>query len=296
MVHNGIEYADMQLIAEAYDLMRSLLGLSPPQLALVFARWDRGDLDSYLMEITSDILRQRDPHDRRRAFVDIVLDAAGQKGTGGWTVAWAAEGGVPASTIAEAVFARAVSALRDERLVAAKKLAGPRARRPGAKEKWIAAVREALYASKICAYAQGFAMLSQAREAHGWQLDLARIARIWRGGCIIRARFLQKIASAYEREPQLGNLLVDRFFRRKLREAQSAWREVVALAARSGVACPAFMSALGYYDSYRAARLPANLLQAQRDYFGAHGYERVDRPRGQLFHLEWEQPGRPETP
>jgi 6-phosphogluconate dehydrogenase len=294
MVHNGIEYADMQLISEAYFLLRRLLGLEPEDLAQIFARWNRGDLDSFLIEITSDILKQRDPADPRRFFVDVVLDAAGQKGTGKWTGINALDMGVAAPTIAEAVFARIISASKDERVAASKKLGGPRFKYRGSRKALVDAVRDALYASKVCAYAQGFALMSAAQKEYGWKLNFGSIAKIWRGGCIIRARFLQKITEAYARDRRLANLLLDPYFRRKVGAALPNWRKVVTLAAQSGVPSPAFMSALGYYDSYRTARLPANLLQAQRDYFGAHTYERTDRPRGRRFHVDWSGPGRPQ--
>jgi 6-phosphogluconate dehydrogenase len=295
MVHNGIEYADMQLISEAYYLLRRLLGLEPDALAEIFARWNRGDLDSFLIEITADILRQRDPDDPRRFFIDVVLDAAGQKGTGKWTGINALDMGVAAPTIAEAVFARVISSLKDERVVAAKKLKGTRFHYRGPRKALVEAVRDALYASKVCAYAQGFGLMSEAQKVYDWKLNFADIAKIWRGGCIIRARFLQKITEAYGRDRRLPNLLLDPYFRRKVGAALPAWRKVVALAAQAGVPSPAFMSALAYYDGYRTERLPANLLQAQRDYFGAHTYERVDRPRGRHFHVDWPAPGRPQS-
>jgi 6-phosphogluconate dehydrogenase len=294
MVHNGIEYADMQLICEAYFLLRRLGGMKPPELSDIFADWNGGDLDSFLIEITADILVQKDPANPRRYLVDSILDAAGQKGTGKWTAMNALDMGVAAPTIAEAVFARIVSSLKEQRELASKSLRGPRTRPRIAKKTLIAAVHDALYASKICAYAQGFALMTQAREEYGWPLKLDEIARIWRGGCIIRARFLQRIADAYGRDRRLANLMLDPYFRRKIRAAQSGWRKVVGLAAQAGVACPAFMSALAYFDSYREARLPASLLQAQRDYFGAHGYERVDRPRGRRFHVDWLASDRPQ--
>lgn len=297
MVHNGIEYADMQLIGEAYWLLRTLLNLEPPEIGDVFAEWNKGVLDSYLVEISADVLRQKDPARRGRYLVDSILDAAGQKGTGKWTSVNALDTGVAAPTIAEAVFARIISALKDERLAAAKLLKGPAPltrRALGPREKLIEAIRQALYCSKVCAYAQGFQLMREAQKEYGWTLDFATIARIWRGGCIIRARFLQRIAAAYAEKPDLANLLLDRTFRRQMKEAQDAWRRVVSVAALAGVPCPAFMSALAYYDSYRSARLPANLLQAQRDYFGSHTYERIDQPRGALFHLDWSNPGRPQ--
>ncbi len=298
MVHNGIEYADMQLIGEAYWLLRCLLGLEATEIGDIFAGWNRGDLDSYLVEITADILHQKDPGRRGRPLVDAILDAAGQKGTGKWTSVNALDLGVAAPTIAEAVFARIVSALKDERLTAAKRLKGPAAlsrRALGPRGKLIEAIRQALYCSKICAYAQGFQLMREAQQEYGWTLDFATIARIWRGGCIIRARFLQRIAAAYEEKPDLASLLLDPTFRRQMKAAQGGWRRVVSLAAQAGVPCPAFMSALAYYDSYRSPRLPANLLQAQRDYFGSHTYERIDRPRGEFYHLDWAHPDRPEA-
>jgi 6-phosphogluconate dehydrogenase len=295
MVHNGIEYADMQLIAEAYDLLRRGAGLAPERLAAVFDEWNTGELDSFLIEITADILRQRDPQGDR-PFVDIVLDAAGQKGTGRWTAEHALELGVPATTIAQAVFARAMSALKDERIAAAHALAGPTESLADAGEDFVKAVRDALYCAKIAAYAQGFQLMAAAQKAYDWSLDFGSIARIWRGGCIIRAVFLQKIADAFESTPDLANLMLDPHFAGEIGRRQQAWRYVVATAARLGIPAPGFSSALGYYDGYRSAVLPANLIQAQRDYFGAHTYERVDRPRGERFHLDWPHPDRPEHP
>jgi 6-phosphogluconate dehydrogenase len=294
MVHNGIEYADMQLISEAYFLLRKLGGLRPLELAEIFAEWNAGDLDSFLIEITADILRQRDPANPRRFLVDVALDAAGQKGTGKWTSMNALDMGVPAPTIAEAVFARIISAFKDQRVLASKKIRGPRSKPRIARKTLIAAVHDALYASKVCAYAQGFALMAEAQREYGWKLNFGEIARIWRGGCIIRARFLQKIADAYQRERGLANLLLDPYFRRKINAAQESWRKVVALAARAGIPAPAFMSALAYYDSYREDRLPASLIQLQRDYFGAHTYERMDQNRGRFFHLDWSSPERTE--
>jgi 6-phosphogluconate dehydrogenase len=294
MVHNGIEYGDMQLIAEAYGLLRGLLGLDPGELADVFAEWNEGDLDSFLVQVTSEVLRQRDPAKPKRYLVDAILDSAGQKGTGRWTAVNALDSGIPATTITEAVFARALSALKDQRVAASKKLRGPEFSYRGGKKALIDAVRDALYCSKICSYAQGFALMAAAQEEYGWKLAFGEIASIWRGGCIIRARFLQKITEAYDRDPALVNLLLDPFFRKKVQAAQASWRKVVALAAQAGVAAPAFMSALAYYDGYRSAVLPANLVQAQRDYFGAHTYERVDAPRGKHFHVDWPNPKRPQ--
>jgi 6-phosphogluconate dehydrogenase len=298
MVHNGIEYGDMQLICEAYHFLRDVLALPVPKLAEIFAEWNTGDLDSFLIEITADILRQKDPRSDK-PFVDIVLDAAGQKGTGKWTITSALDLGVPAATMSEAVFARNMSALKEERVAAAKVLRGPaigdHSHSPGAgQHDWIACVRDALYCSKICSYAQGFALMHAADKANNWGLKLGEVASIFRGGCIIRARFLQKITEAYQRRADLPNLLLDSYFADTINRLQANWRSVVARAAVQGVPVPAFSSALSYYDSYRSANLPANLLQAQRDYFGAHTYERTDMPRGQFFHLDWPEPGRPE--
>ena len=293
MVHNGIEYADMQLISEAYFLLHRLLGLAPDAIGETFDSWNRGDLDSYLIEITADLLAQKDPLKPRRFLVDSILDTAGQKGTGKWTSVSSLDLGVPAPTIAQAVFARFLSALKDERVAAGKKLRGPKLLYRGSRKALMEAVHDALYASKICAYAQGFALLDAARREHGWKLDLRSVARIWRGGCIIRARFLQRIATAYENDRRLQNLMLDPAIRRKLNRAQAGWRRTVSLAAANGIACPAFMSSLAYYDGYRSGRLPANILQGQRDYFGAHTFERLDQPRGRFFHVDWADPKRP---
>jgi 6-phosphogluconate dehydrogenase len=294
MVHNGIEYIDMQLISEAYHLLRELGGLGAEELSRVFAEWNLGELQSYLIQITADILRQRDPANRRRFLLDVVLDTAGQKGTGRWTSVNALDLGIPANAIAEAVFARCLSALKDERVAASRTLKGPKALYRGARRRLIGAVRQALYCSKICAYAQGFQLMAQAQKEYGWTLDFGAIASIWRGGCIIRARFLQKITDAYQRDGALANLMLDRYFTQALRSGQDGWRTVVALATRHGIPAPAFSSALAYYDGYRSARLPANLLQAQRDYFGAHTFERTDQPRGKFFHIDWPHPDRPQ--
>ncbi len=298
MVHNGIEYGDMQLICEAYHFMREVLAMEVGRIAEVFAEWNRGDLDSFLIEITADILKQRDPV-TGKPFVDVVLDAAGQKGTGKWTINSALDLGVPAATMAEAVFARNISALKDERIAASKALPGPKvgehSHSTGSGEyNWVDAVRDALYCSKICSYAQGFALMQAASRANEWGLKFGEIASIFRGGCIIRARFLQKITEAYARRPDLPNLLLDGYFAKTIDRVQQHWRGVVARAAVQGVPVPAFASALSYFDSYRAARLPAGLLQAQRDYFGSHTYERVDQPRGRFFHLDWLDPARPQ--
>lgn len=292
MVHNGIEYIDMQLIGEAYHLMRELLGISAPEIGAVFERWNGGVLGSYLIEITADILRQADPADAsgQTYLVDKVLDTAGQKGTGMWTAANALELGVPANAIAEAVFARSLSAIKEERVAAAQVLRASTNTTSIANDErdaLIAAIHDALYSSKICAYAQGFQLMAAAQKVYGWQLDFGTIAQIWRGGCIIRARFLQKITDAFRKNPQLNNLMLDGYFADALHQAQGNWRKVVAQAVLNGVAVPAFASALAYFDGYRNPNSPANLLQAQRDYFGAHTFERVDAPRGQFFHVDW---------
>ena len=299
MVHNGIEYIDMQLIGEAYWLMSSLLNMPAPKIGRVFQDWNQGDLDSYLIQITADILQQADPVHKGGYLVDFVLDAAGQKGTGKWTATNALDMGIPANAIAEAVFARCLSALKDERVAASAELAGPTGNwqpASGDFSQFISAIRDALYCSKICAYAQGFQLMREAQKEYNWKLDFGGIASIWRGGCIIRARFLQKITDAYARDPELVNLLLDPYFGEQIKAGQANWRNVVAMAAENGLPAPAFMSALAYYDGYRSARLPANLLQAQRDYFGAHTYERTDEPRGQFFHVDWPEANRPQTP
>ncbi len=293
MVHNGIEYGDMQMICEAYALLRGLLGLSAAECSKIFTEWNSGPLDSFLIEITADILKQKDPV-TGGAFVDIVLDAAGQKGTGKWTSVNAFDMGVPAATIAEAVFARFMSALKEERVAAAEVLRGPGGAYSGDRDALVQAIHDALYCSKVCSYAQGFSLMRAAQAEYKWKLQFGEIAKIWRGGCIIRARFLQKITDAYERNPELSNLLLDPFFAEEIARAQSNWRHAIAMAATYGVPTPTFYSGLSYYDSYRSAQLPANLLQAQRDYFGAHTYERVDAPRGKFFHLDWPEKGRPQ--
>jgi 6-phosphogluconate dehydrogenase len=296
MVHNGIEYIDMQLIAEAYHLLSDLGGMAPPDLSAIFAEWNRGELGSYLIQISADILQQRDPVNRRRYLVDAVLDSAGQKGTGKWTSVNALDMGVPANAITEAVFARFLSALKDERVAASRRLRGPGRDFRGSRRELVKRVRQALYCSKICAYAQGFQLMAQAQREYGWQLDLGTIAAIWRGGCIIRARFLETITRAYRRDAALVNLMLDPYFRGALHAGQRAWREAVALAVRHGIPVPAFTAALAYFDGYRTARLPARLIQAQRDYFGAHTFERVDAPRGAVFHKNCPHPDRPQRP
>jgi 6-phosphogluconate dehydrogenase len=293
MVHNGIEYGDMQMICEAYALMKGLLGLKPAEMSAIFAEWNKGILDSFLIEITTDILKQKDPV-TGKPFVDVVLDAAGQKGTGKWTSVSALDMGVPAPTIAEAVFARLVSAIKEERVAASKILRGPSRKYRGSKRALLLAIHDALYCSKICSYAQGFQLMRSGALDYAWKLNFGEIAQIWRGGCIIRAAFLQKITEAYARKPDLANLLLDPYFNRTFKSAQANWRKVIALAAECGVPAPTFSASLAYYDGYRSARLPANLLQAQRDFFGAHTYERVDQPRGKFFHLDWPNPKRPQ--
>ncbi len=294
MVHNGIEYIDMQLICEAYHLMKTLLGMPADAVGKVFGKWNNGVLDSFLIEITADILGQKDPTSKKRFLVDRVLDTAGQKGTGKWTSVSALDLGIPANAIAEAVFARCLSAIKDERVAASKKLKGPKTKRIKGGKKLIEAIHDALYSSKICAYAQGFQLMAESAAEYKWDLDFGQIAKIFRGGCIIRARFLQKITDAYAKDPKLKNLMLDPFFKKELHRCQENWRKVVSLAAEHGAPCPAFMSALAYFDGYRSAVLPANLLQAQRDYFGAHTYERTDQPRGKFFHVDWPDPKRPQ--
>jgi 6-phosphogluconate dehydrogenase len=293
MVHNGIEYGDMQLICEAYSILRHSLGKTPEQISQIMREWNQGDLDSFLIEISADVLQQKDPV-TGKPFVDVVLDAAGQKGTGKWTSVNALDLGIPAASVAEAVFARCISALKDERVRASKLLAGPAAGAGSAIAISVDAVRDALYCSKLCCYAQGFALYAQASKDYKWKLDLGAIAQIFRGGCIIRARFLQKITEAYTANPTLDNLLLDPYLSGQVAKLQTAWRSVVARAALDGTPVPVFASALSYYDSYRTAILPAGLLQAQRDFFGAHLYERVDQPRGEMFHIDWPDPKRPQ--
>lgn len=295
MVHNGIEYGDMQMICEAYDLLQNILGLSPNEMGDIFSEWNLGELDSFLIEITADILKQIDPT-TGQPFVDIVLDAAGQKGTGKWTSVNALDMGTPAPTVSEAVFARCLSALKEERVAASSILKGPNVPKfSGNSDDLIEAIRQALYASKICSYAQGFQLMREAQKEYGWSLDFGSIAQIFRGGCIIRAAFLQKITEAYAREPELANLLLDPYFKNAIDVCQKSWRKVISLATEHGVSVPTFSSALSYYDGYRTARLPQNLLQAQRDYFGAHSYERIDQARGNFYHIDWPMPDRPQT-
>lgn len=285
MVHNGIEYGDMQLISEAYHLLKDLAGLSYPEMQQTFAAWNRGKLDSYLIEITRDILGYLD--EDGTPLLEKILDSAGQKGTGRWTVNAALENGVPLTLIAEAVLARSLSALKDERVQASRVLKGPSIAFAGDRAALVQDIQQALYAAKIVSYAQGFMLMQAAAQQYGWRLNYGGIALLWRGGCIIRSAFLGKIQEAYATEPALSNLLLAPYFRAEVDQAQAAWRRVVALAVQSGLPVPAMSSALSFFDGYRLERLPANLIQAQRDYFGAHTYERVDRPRGQFFHTDW---------
>src|SRR4051812_28090261 len=283
MVHNGIEYGDMQLICEAYQLMRTLLGMEPAAMHEVFARWNQGALDSYLIEITRDILAYSDP-DSGKPMVDLILDTAGQKGTGKWTVTSALDLGVPLTLIAEAVFARCLSAQKDERVAASKALTWQANDPPLDRRSFFDDIESALYASKIISYAQGYALMDAMARESGWEINKGGVALMWRGGCIIRSIFLGKIKEAFDRDPRLPNLLLDPYFNGEVTRAQEGWRRVCAAAVSRGVPIPAMTSALAYFDGYRTERLPANLLQAQRDYFGAHTYERIDRPRGEFFH------------
>jgi 6-phosphogluconate dehydrogenase len=286
MVHNGIEYGDMQLICEAYQMMKTMLGLTPEEMHRVLKKWNKGELDSYLVEITRDILAYKD--DDGEALVEKILDTAGQKGTGKWTGIAALDLGVPLTLIGESVFARCLSAMKEDRVAASKVLKGPeRQRLRGDKKAFVEDIRKALFAAKVVSYAQGYTLMRAAAAEYGWNLNYGGIALMWRGGCIIRSVFLGKIKEAFDHNPALTNLLLDPYFKRKMHAAQDSWRRVCAKALGCGVPIPAFTSALCYYDGFRTERLPANLLQAQRDYFGAHTYERVDRPRGEFFHTNW---------
>lgn len=285
MVHNGIEYGDMQLICEAYQIMKELLGMSADEMHEVFKEWNMGELDSYLIEITRDILAYKDGDGS--ALVDKILDAAGQKGTGKWTAIASLDEGIPLTLIGEAVYARCLSAIKEERVIASKVLSGPKPKFDGDKKAFIEDIKNALYASKIISYAQGYALMRAAAKSHGWNLNYGGIALMWRGGCIIRSVFLGKIKDAFDNNPELTNLLLDPFFKEKVEAAQAGWRRVAAAALMNGIPAPAFTTALSYFDGYRAGVLPANLLQAQRDYFGAHTYERTDKPRGEFFHTNW---------
>ena len=285
MVLNGIEYGDMQLICETYQIMKDLLGMSNAEMHDVFAKWNEGDLDSYLIEITRDILAYRD--DTGAYTLDYILDAAGQKGTGKWTAIAALDEGVPLTLITEAVFARSLSAMKEERVAASAELSGPKKTFAGDRAAFLSDLHDALYAAKIVSYAQGYALMRQAAHTYGWNLNNGGIALMWRGGCIIRSVFLGKIKEAFDRMPNLTNLLLDPFFKEKVLTAQSGWRSVVASAVTNGIPVPSMSAALSYFDGYRTERLPANLLQAQRDFFGAHTYERIDRERGTFFHTNW---------
>lgn len=290
MVHNGIEYGDMQLICEAFQILHEGLGIGYEELGKVFDRWNQGALDSYLIQITAHIMTRREPDGR--PTLDIILDAAGQKGTGKWTVMNALDEGIPATLIAEAVFARCLSALVEQRHEASRVLDGPkpasyREKAAGSASSQINDVEQALYASKIVSYAQGFLLMHQASQTYQWNLNFGAIALMWRGGCIIRSVFLGKIREAFEKNPALSNLLLTPFFKEEIAKADAGWRRVVSQAVQGGIPTPTFSSALAFYDGIRSARLPANLLQAQRDYFGAHTYERIDRPRGEFFHSDW---------
>ena len=302
MVHNGIEYGDMQLICEAYSLMKSVLDMNADEMQEVFNEWNQGELNSYLIEITADIFTQRDANGT--PFVDVVLDKAGQKGTGKWTSISALDLGISAPTIAEAVFARCISAIKSERVDASEVINGPKGNFDGDRDAALNAIHDALYAAKICSYAQGFALMREASAENDWNLDLGKIALGWRGGCIIRAKFLHRIAEAFERNPDLPNLLLDSYFRGIIEAAQPNWRNVISTATQLGVPIPAFSSALAYFDSYRSSRLSANLIQAMRDYFGAHTYNKLDADGNTVvgddgeptvFHTEWMLENRPEV-
>ena len=285
MVHNGIEYGDMQLITEAYQIMKDLLGMNADEMHQVFKEWNEGELQSYLIEITRDILAFKD--EDGQPLVDKILDTAGQKGTGKWTVIASLDTCTPLTLIGEAVYARSLSALKDDRVEASKILSGPKPKFEGNKTAFIEDLRKALYASKLVSYAQGYVLMKYAAKEFGWNLNYGGIALMWRGGCIIRSSFLGKIKEAFDKNPELNNLLLDPFFKEKILSSQEAWRRVVATAVTNGIWIPALSTALNYFDGYRNDRLPANLLQAQRDYFGAHTYERIDKPRGQFFHTNW---------
>jgi 6-phosphogluconate dehydrogenase len=285
MVHNGIEYGDMQLICEAYHLMKSILGMSADEMQAIFAQWNEGKLESYLIEITADIMAFKD--ENGEPLLEKILDSAGQKGTGRWTAITALELGIPLTMIGEAVLARSLSSLKNERIAAAQELSGPEIKLSIDKSAFVEDIRQALYASKIISYTQGYMLMQAAAGEFNWDLNYGRIALLWRGGCIIRSVFLGKIKEAYDNNPQLSNLLLDPYFNAEVENTQTAWRRVVSIAVENGIPIPAMSSALAFLDGYRTDRLPANLLQAQRDYFGAHTYERIDRPRGEFFHTDW---------
>lgn len=285
MVHNGIEYGDMQLICEAYQLMRDLLGMTADEIHEVFNEWNKGDLDSYLIEITRDILMVKD--EDGKPLVDKILDTSGQKGTGKWTAIASLDEGIPLTLIGEAVFARCLSAAKDERVAASKAISGPKPKFDGDKKQFIDDIMNALYASKIVSYAQGYVLMQSAAKTYGWKLNYGGIALMWRGGCIIRSIFLGKIKEAFDKNPELSNILLDPFFKVKVESAQTGWRRVTAAAINNGISIPALTAAICYFDGFRCEKLPANLLQAQRDYFGAHTYERTDKPRGEFYHTNW---------
>lgn len=285
MVHNGIEYGDMQLICEAYNIMHDLLGMSYAQMHEVFREWNKGELDSYLIEITRDILAFTD--EDGEPLVEKILDTAGQKGTGKWAAIASLNLGIPLTLIGEAVYARCLSSMKDERVEASKILSGPVPKYDGNKKEFIEDLKQALFASKIVSYAQGYLLMKHAAKEYGWRLNYGGIALMWRGGCIIRSVFLGKIKEAYDKNPQLSNLILDPFFKESIEKAQAGWRRVISAAVQNGISIPALSTALSYFDGFRSERLPANLLQAQRDYFGAHTYERIDKPRGEFFHTNW---------
>jgi 6-phosphogluconate dehydrogenase len=285
MTHNGIEYGDMQLICEAYHIMKEGLGMTPDEMHAVFKEWNEGELKSYLIEITRDILAKKD--DDGAPLVDKILDTAGQKGTGKWTVISSQDLGIPITLIAEAVYSRCVSAIKDQRVAAAKVFKASNPKFAGDRVQWVSDIRKALYASKIVSYTQGYMLMRAAAQAHRWSLNYGGIALMWRGGCIIRSVFLGEIKKAFDKNPELTNLLLDPFFKKAIKGCARSWRKVVSTAVKKGIPVPAFSTALAFFDGFRSERLPANLLQAQRDYFGAHTYERVDQPRGQFFHTNW---------
>jgi 6-phosphogluconate dehydrogenase len=286
MVHNGIEYGDIQLICECYQIMKDILGMSNEEMHEVFAEWNKGDLDSYLVEITRDILAKKD--DEGNYVLDYILDTAGQKGTGKWTAISALDTGVPLTLIGESVFARCLSAQKDERVVASGILEGPKPQKfTGDKKAFLEDLKNALFAAKVVSYAQGYALMRAAAKEYGWNLNYGGIALMWRGGCIIRSVFLGKIKEAFDNNPEISNILLDPYFSGKMAAAQQGWRNVLATAIMNGVPAPCLTAGLEYYDGYRSERLPANLLQAQRDFFGAHTYERTDKPRGEFFHTNW---------
>jgi 6-phosphogluconate dehydrogenase len=285
MVHNGIEYGDMQLINEVYHIMKDVLGMSADEMHEVFAEWDKGELDSYLVEITAEILAFKD--EDGLPLVDKILDTAMQKGTGKWTGTVALDLGIPLTLITEAVYSRCLSALKVERVAASKILKGPKPSFSGDKKAFIYDLHDALYAAKVVSYAQGYELMKAASVEYNWDLNYGGIALMWRGGCIIRSRFLANIKEAFDTNPDLQNLLLDQFFTQKIEESQAGWRRVIASAVTNGIPVPCLTAGLNYYDGYRCERLPANLLQAQRDYFGAHTYERIDKPRGEFFHTNW---------